>query len=184
MCGSLSILWHCLSLGLEWKLTFSSPVATAEFSKFAGILSTALSKHHLSGILETLLFGAVLHMLFYYRKFVFSSLEFLLKRHQMHTKLTLKCIPIYSTCQRRQWQPNPVLLPGKSHGQRSLVGCSSWVGKELDTTERLHFHFHFQALEKEMETPSSVLAWRIPGMGSLVGCPLWRHIVLGMIEVT
>ena len=36
LCGSLSILWHCLSLGLEWKLTFSSPVATAEFSKFAG----------------------------------------------------------------------------------------------------------------------------------------------------
>ena len=31
LCGSLSILWHCLSLGLEWKLTFSSPVATAEF---------------------------------------------------------------------------------------------------------------------------------------------------------
>ena len=41
--GSLSILWHCLSLGLEWRLTFSSPVATAEFSKFAGILSIVLS---------------------------------------------------------------------------------------------------------------------------------------------
>ena len=38
LCGSLNILWHCLSLGLEWKLTFSSPVATAEFSKFVGIL--------------------------------------------------------------------------------------------------------------------------------------------------
>ena len=37
LCGSLSILWHCLFLGLELKLTFSSPVATAEFSKFAGI---------------------------------------------------------------------------------------------------------------------------------------------------
>ena len=49
LCGSLSILWHCLSLGLEWKLTFSSPVATAEFSKVAGILSAALSQHHLSG---------------------------------------------------------------------------------------------------------------------------------------
>ena len=47
LCGSLSILWHCLSLGLEWKLTISSPVATAEFSKFAGILSAALSQHHL-----------------------------------------------------------------------------------------------------------------------------------------
>ena len=47
--GSLSILWHCLSLGLEIKLTFSSPVVTAEFSKLAGILSAALSQHHLSG---------------------------------------------------------------------------------------------------------------------------------------
>ena len=49
LCSSLSILWHCLSLGLEWKLTFSSLVATAEFSKFAGILSAALSQHHLLG---------------------------------------------------------------------------------------------------------------------------------------
>ena len=49
LCNSLSILWHCLSWGLEWKLTFSSPVATAEFSKFAGILSAALSQHHLLG---------------------------------------------------------------------------------------------------------------------------------------
>ena len=47
LCGSFSILWPCLSLGLEWKLTFSSPVATAEFSKFADMLSVALSQHHL-----------------------------------------------------------------------------------------------------------------------------------------
>ena len=46
MCCSFSILWHCLSLGLEWKLTFSSPVTTAGFSKLAGILSGALSQHH------------------------------------------------------------------------------------------------------------------------------------------
>ena len=42
---------------------------------------------------------------------------------------------------RRQWQSTPVLLPGKSHGWRSLVGCSSWGRYESDTTERLHFHF-------------------------------------------
>ena len=41
---------------------------------------------------------------------------------------------------RRQWHPTPVLLPGESHGQRSLVGCSPWGFKELDTTEWLHFH--------------------------------------------
>ena len=39
--------------------------------------------------------------------------------------------------QRKTWQPTPVLLPGESHGQRSLVGYSPWGGKELDTTERL-----------------------------------------------
>ena len=42
---------------------------------------------------------------------------------------------------RRQWQPTPVLLPGKSHGWRSLVGCSPWGREESDTTEWLHFHF-------------------------------------------
>ena len=49
LCSSLNILWHCPSLGLEWKLTFSSPVATDEISKFAGILSAALPQHYLSG---------------------------------------------------------------------------------------------------------------------------------------
>ena len=44
---------------------------------------------------------------------------------------------------RRKWQPTPALLPGISHGWRSLVGYSSWGRKESDTTERLHFHFHF-----------------------------------------
>ena len=42
LCGSLNILWHYLSLELKLKLTFFSPVDTAEFSKIAGIFSTAL----------------------------------------------------------------------------------------------------------------------------------------------
>ena len=68
---------------------------------------------------------------------------------------------------RRQWQPTPVLLPGRSHGQRRLVGCSPWGHKELGTTEQLHFH----ALEKEMATHSSVLACRIPGTEEPSGLP-------------
>ena len=39
---------------------------------------------------------------------------------------------------RRQWHPTPVLLPGKPHGWRSLVGYSPWGLKESDTTEQLH----------------------------------------------
>ena len=42
---------------------------------------------------------------------------------------------------RRQWQPTPVLSPGKFHGWRSLVAYSPWSRKESDTTERLYFHF-------------------------------------------
>ena len=58
-------------------------------------------------------------------------------------------------------------MPGKSHGRRSLIGCSSWGRVESDTTERLHFH----ALEKEMATHSSVVAWRIPGTAEPGGLP-------------
>ena len=66
---------------------------------------------------------------------------------------------------RRQWHPTSVLLPGKSHGQRSLVGCSPRVAKSRTRLSDFTFTFHFHALEKEMATRSSVLAWRIPGMG-------------------
>ena len=66
---------------------------------------------------------------------------------------------------RRQWHPTPVLLPGKSYWRRSLVSGSPWGHEESDMTERLLFH----ALEKEMATHSSVLAWRIPGTGEPVG---------------
>ena len=47
---------------------------------------------------------------------------------------------------RRQWHPTPVLLPRKSHGRRSLVGCSPWGREESDTTEHLHFHFSLSCI--------------------------------------
>ena len=65
------------------------------------------------------------------------------------TKSTHKSQLHFSTLtmnRRRQWHPTPVLLPGKPHGWRSLVGCSPWGRKELDTTERLHFHFSLSCI--------------------------------------
>ena len=47
---------------------------------------------------------------------------------------------------RRQWHPTPLLLPGKSPGRRSLVGCSPWGCEESDTTEQLHFHFSLSCI--------------------------------------
>ena len=48
--------------------------------------------------------------------------------------------------QRRQWHPTPILLPGKCHGQRRLVGCIPWGREELDMTERLPFHFSLSCM--------------------------------------
>ena len=60
------------------------------------------------------------------------------------------CAYTFLTCvtfnRRRRWRPIPVLLPGKSHGRRSLVGCSPWGREESDTTERLHFHFSLSCI--------------------------------------
>ena len=54
---------------------------------------------------------------------------------------------------RRQWHPTPVLLPGKSRGRRSLVGCSPWGRKESDTTEQLHFHFLLSCIGERKGNP-------------------------------
>ena len=54
---------------------------------------------------------------------------------------------------RGQWHPTPVLLPGKSYGCRSLVGCSPWGLKESDMTERLHFHFSLSCIGEDNGNP-------------------------------
>ena len=50
---------------------------------------------------------------------------------------------VWKICWRRKWQSTPVLLPGKSHGQKSLISYSPWGRNELDMTEQLHFHFQW-----------------------------------------
>ena len=67
--------------------------------------------------------------------------------------------------QRRQWHPTPVLLPGKSHGWRSLVGCSPWGREESDTTERLHFHFSPSCIGEGNGNPLQCSCLENPGDG-------------------
>ena len=72
-----------------------------------------------------------------------------------------------------QWQPTPVLLPGKSHGQRSLVGYSPWGREKLDTTSLSLFTFvHWR--RKWQPTPV-LLAGKSHGQRSLVGYSPWGH---------
>ena len=72
---------------------------------------------------------------------------------------------------RRQWHPTPVLLPGKSMDWGVWWAVVHGVAKSWTWLNDFTFTFHFHALEKEMATHSSVLAWRIPGTGEPGGLP-------------
>ena len=80
---------------------------------------------------------------------------------------------------RRRWHPTPVLLPGKSHGQRSLVGCGPWGRKESDTTERLPFLFTFMHWRRKWQPTPVFLLGESQGQGSLVG---WQAAVYGVAQ--
>ena len=77
------------------------------------------------------------------RRNVFQMLLYNTLRHWKSRKWFNSLCP---DTRRRQWHPTPVLLPGKFHGQRSLVGYSPWGREELDTTEQLHFHFSLSCI--------------------------------------
>ena len=83
----------------------------------------------------------------------------------------LTLLTSHDVSQRRQWHPTPVLLPWKSHGRRSLDAAVHGVAKSRARLSDFTFTFPFHALEKEMATHSSVLAWRIPGTGEPGGLP-------------
>ena len=81
-----------------------------------------------------------------------------------------KCL---SAQRRSQWQLTPVLLPGKSLGQRSLVGCSPWGRKESDMTERLHFHFSLSCIGEGNGNPLQYSCLENPRDGGAWGAAIY-----------
>ena len=79
--------------------------------------------------------------------------------------------------QRRQWHPTSVLLPGKSHGRRSLVGCSPWGRYESDTTEQLHFHFSLSCIGEGNGNPLQCSCLKNPRDGGA-----WWAAVYGVAQ--
>ena len=78
---------------------------------------------------------------------------------------------------RRQWPPTPVLLPGKTHGRRSLVDCSPWGHEESDKTEQLHVHFSLSCIGEGNGNPlqcSCLENHRDPGA--------WQAAVYGVAQ--
>ena len=68
------------------------------------------------------------------------------KAKEFHKNIYFCFIDYAKAFWRRQWHPTPVLLPGKSHGWRSLVGCCPWGRYESDRTEWLHFHLSLSCI--------------------------------------
>ena len=113
--------------------------------------------------------------------FVSSTLSFLLIIE------TIKCFHILiqnmyiweftggpAVRQRRQWHPTPVLLPGKSHGRRSLVGCSPWSCWELDTTQWLHFQFSLSCVGEGNGNPLQCFCLENPRDGGAWWAAVYR----------
>ena len=75
-------------------------------------------------------------------------------------------------------------LAWKIHGWRSLVDCSPWGREELDTTERLDFHFSLSRIGEGNGNPLLFLPGESQGWGSLVGCRLWGHTESDTTEAT
>ena len=78
---------------------------------------------------------------------------------------------------RRRWNPTPILLPGKSHEQRSLVGCSPWGREESDTTEQLHFHFSLSCIGEDNGNPLQCSCLETPRDGGT-----WWAAVYGVAQ--
>ena len=87
------------------------------------------------------------------------------------TSQNIKIKVLSSRRWRRHWHPTPALLPGKSMDGWAWWAAVHGVAKSRTRLSDFPFTFHFHALEKEMATHSSVLAWRIPGMGEPGGLP-------------
>ena len=106
------------------------------------------NKARISGesLLVTLILVLILNFsVLYFRLIVFTSIPymlslFIIKEFWIFSNAV--CDSIEMIPWRRAWQPTPVFSPGKSHGQRSLVGYSPWGRKESDTTEQLSTHTH------------------------------------------
>ena len=110
-----------------------------------------------------------------YNKSILKEISPGMSLEGMMLKLKLQ---YFGHCRRkRQWHPTPVLLPGKSHGQRSLIGYSPWGHLESDTSERLHFHFSLSCIGEGNGNPIQCSCLENPRDGGA-----WWAAILGVAQ--
>ena len=144
--GSLNFLWHCLSLGLEWKLTFSSPVTISKFSKYAGIFECSILTTSSFRILNS---SAAIPSPLLALFVVMLPKDYLISDSQ-HVWLSHHCSPfLYSSVSSCH------LFLISSASVRLLTFLSFIVSI-------FAWNVPLVSLEKEMATHPSIPAWEIP----------------------
>ena len=118
------------------------------------------------------------------KSFVVSFLLFVVLTALVPEELKDDLTMFQNATRRRQCQPTPVLLPGKSHGLRSLVGYSPWGNEESDTTEWPLSQFTFMHWRRKWQPIPVFLPGESHGRGSLVGYHLWGHTESDTPEAT
>ena len=103
---------------------------------------------------------------------------------KLYVRNTLETMNYYTNSWRRRWHPTPVLLPGKSHGQRSLVGCRPWGCEESDTTERLPFHFSLSCIGEGNGNPLRCSCLENPRDRGAWWAAVWGRTESDMTEAT
>ena len=106
------------------------------------------------------------------------SVEFMFNFRKTARLFSKVAVPFCIPTRRRRWQPTPVLLPGKSHGWRSLVGCSPWGRYESDVTERLHFHFSLSCIGEGNGNPLQCSCLENPRDGGA-----WWAAIYGVAQI-
>ena len=130
-------------------------------------------------------FANSLNFIFSYSAFTLLIMTIIFKNY------FLECVFLHSPFMqnslldwRRQWQPTPVLLPGKSHGWRSLIGYSPWSHEELNMTEASLSLFTFMHWTRKWQQTPVFLPGESQGQRSLVGCRLWSCTESDTTEAT
>ena len=103
-----------------------------------------------------------------------------------YSQSLIKAHPLEKSCdfnfssymvQRRRWHTTPVLLPGKSHGWRNLVGCTPWGREESDTTKQLPFHFSLSCIGEGNGNPLQCSCLENPREGGA-----WWAVIYGVAQ--
>ena len=176
------------SLELTYLLTSSSSLLTIFFQ--IPFLPASTADNH-SSDLFSMIFSLSLFLILHVSK-ITEYLPFSVCLFHFTQCLQVPSVPSQQSCflflqlnkwasiqlkRRRHWYPTPALLPGKSHGRWSLVGCSPWGLEESDRTERLHFHFSLSCIGEGNGNPLQYSCLENP-----IDKKAWRATVHGIAE--